>query len=410
MRSPNPVLGCEGVRELGTKQIGFTDFFTTEGDGNSPDYSELALANLDMIDDDQAVQDAGWEREIARRHRHETGVAREINLTAEEWDNFPSEDNEDEIEVESDDDREIEYDEDGEVIYDSKMYDGEIEETDEVGSPIYDGVYVARKRDRYDDLADSLEAAQNHELVRKYGFKVMDLLGLDYRLLGAEMLAVVSAGCKAADELANLAGDSAVLKVLGWKNESPRSLAGFGVDLLFRNAGALQGAVEAIEATRRREAEAKAKAKPGLVLPARKSTAPARNESRGLPPAPTKLPGTNSWGRISTAHGVSLRCVCGCGQLILESLAVVPSISEMRQRQVSRVQAADLWRHVLTSNCARRFGVRFYSITETRERIQKDDEQWKANHAAFQKREQRRNTRSNEPEEMNFVAPIAGRK
>ncbi len=349
-RSPSPILASEGVRELGIKfnRRGITSHVTSEGDANSPDYSDIALENLDMVDEDQALQDVAWQRELNRRQnggmRASASVqSREVYLTATEWDNFAGsyesweEASDEEIEADSEE-SEYEFDD------------------DTVGEAVY--------TDRLSRLADAVNEIDDHVLVRQFGFSRTDLIMERWsdhpRAMEADYLSAVTAACKAADELARLTDDREVVKVIGWNGETPSELSGFGVDLLFRSAGALQARVSEIVESRK----PKATVKPGLVLPARKSASPASAPLILVIPS-VKPEGSDPFGRISTASGLAFRCVCGCGNLVLESVAQVPPIGAMRERQNgSRIGSKDLWRHAFGERCIRRFG-RGYSLKET---------------------------------------------
>lgn len=246
-------------------------------------------------------------------------------------------------------------DEDEEVITDTS-------DQDMVGELIYTGAYVPRERDNLDNEADVIEALEDHVLVRSFGFPIDMLITPWGNPMRAEYLAVVAAACKAADELATLTSDREVVKLIGWKGETPSKLSGFGVEILFHSAGVLQGVVEAVRESRKA-------AKPGrLVLPARQAaTSTTRPAPRRMPsPNELKKPvGSDPFGRVLTAHGLAFRCVCGCRQLILESVAKVPPIGKMRERQNgSRVGSKDLWRHTFGERCIARFG-RGLSLKET---------------------------------------------
>ncbi|MFA4845282.1 MAG: hypothetical protein WC654_01855 [Patescibacteria group bacterium] len=233
---------------------------------------------------------------------------------------------------------------------------------DTVGEPIYS--------DRYAQLAEAVEIIENHELVRHFGFAADALIGSDGNALGTDHLAVIVAACKAADQLANLAGDGEVCKILGWKGQSPQKLSGFGVDRLFRNAGALQARVAEIVEARKPKVAPKAitkvvSVKPTIVLPTRQSASRSAPAPVTLVVPSAKPVDSDGFGRVKTDSGLAFKCVCGCGGLVLESAAVVPPIGAMRDRQCgSRVGSKDLWRHAFGERCIIRFG-RWFSLKET---------------------------------------------
>lgn len=334
------VLAFEGVREL---SVDIDGKVATSGDANGQNLNEVALENLEIAADE--ATEIPWQRELARRRAYE-GTAHQA-LTAEEWEQIPgeyeswSEPTDEEIEADSE---EIEADEVDE--------DSEIEDDVQAGP--------AQTVSHWERVGESTEMLERHVLVRGFGFAIDSLITPWGNPMRAEYLAVVTAACRAARELADMAGKGEVVKMIGWKGELPSKLSGFGVDVLFRNAGILQGAVEAIKASRKRETEAKAKVKPGLVLPARQSTPRVMTPATQL----VKPEGSDPFGRISTASGLAFRCVCGCNVPVLESVAQVPPIGAMRDRMNgNRVGSKDLWRHAFGDRCILRFG-RGYSLKE----------------------------------------------
>jgi hypothetical protein len=80
------------------------------------------------------------------------------------------------------------------------------------------------------------------------------------------------------------------------------------------------------------------------------------SQGKRLPPAPTDKPVGSDWlGRVETPHGLAYHCVCGCGALVLEGEAQVPSFEVMRDRQQgNRVHFTDMWRHAFGPKCIRR--------------------------------------------------------
>ncbi|MBI5794289.1 hypothetical protein HZA87_04405 [Candidatus Uhrbacteria bacterium] len=314
------------------RELTFADNGTVApGDENAPDLWELALDNLDI-----EVETRPW-REMDEFEAPEQ-IWDETNALAQA-----------EAEAEAD----------------KYKFD---DETDEIGEAIYTGGYdYHRPRDRFDDQADELKI-QNHTLVRKYRFKVTDILGVNGQLLGVDYLAVVLAACKAADEIADLAGNGEVCRVIaqasGWKGELPTRLSGFGVETFYRSAGALQTRVAEIKARKPKHSV--------IVMPDRRVVEPVPSQtpsrSKGAPVilvVPTQKPeGSDLFGRVKTPSGLAFRCVCGCGNLVLEKVAVVPPTSAMRDRQNGgRVGSKDLWRHAFGERCIRRFG-RGFSLKE----------------------------------------------
>lgn len=352
------VLAFEGVRELGTKQVGFTVFATNEGDANSADYSKLALENLDQVDSDQAMQDSMWQREIARRLASETGVAREINLTAQEWEEVPGE-------YESwsaPSEEEIEADEDGEIV----------EFDDVVGEPIY--------TDKWSTIGEAIDVLENHALITEFGFRFTDLITPEENPMQIEYLAVVITGCRAASELAKMVGYGQVCGIVGVKNVG-QPIKAFGVERLFRAVGKLQARIEQIRAEEdrrvaevvRRKAEARVAeesrkanlVKPAIALPARSTARRSMQKATEL----TKPDGSDDLGRVTTPAGLAFKCVCGCGGMVLEKVAVVPHRKVVDERQEGEnVSWKELWRHAFAPNCIRRFGEGF-SLVDARKRV-----------------------------------------
>ena len=233
-----------------------------------------------------------------------------------------------------------------------------------------------RQPDELDSLTEAIEQIEGHALVTEFGFAPDVLVTRTSRgqlvAMGFETLAVVLAACQAANELATLAGDNEVTNVLGWTGKMPSALKGFGSDNLFRNAGALQARVEEIKAQRFRPAAPSPapapKAKVGGIRPRASVQATAAGRPAQTWPVPEGKPPVLFGIELANGHA-SLRCTCGCGALVLREVARVPSFEVMRERQGSRVQVADLWRHALTPRCASRLGLgRGFSFVETFDR------------------------------------------
>ena len=205
-----------------------------------------------------------------------------------------------------------------------------------------------------------MEVLERHLLVRAYGFAIDSLITPRGNPMGVEYLSVVTAACRAADEL----GRNEACRILEIKDVG-QALKAIGVDRLFRSAGALQARVAEIVRAR---TVVKVVAKPAIALPPR-VVLPARQsaQSKPLPAADmvVKPVGSDPFGRVRTNSGLAFRCICGCGGLVLESVAMVPPVGAMRDRQNgNRVGSYDLWRHAFAPSCIRRFGNGF-SLKET---------------------------------------------
>lgn len=175
---------------------------------------------------------------------------------------------------------------------------------DTAGSPIFISATAPEIEavSRWTLLAQATEAVETHALVTKFGFAPNSLIinvGTERpEAMGFEVLAVTLAACQAADVLANLAGSKEVAKVIQWTDELPKSLKGFGVDRLFRHAGALQARVAEIRAERSRPAPAptalslskgSGHIRPRLTLPTRshqKETSMQTSAARVIATAP----------------------------------------------------------------------------------------------------------------------------